>query len=232
MNKLKIIIASAFVVAIGIGIFLACQKEVNKCDLIQKDNPIQPIQFSFRALLTNDTAIDVTFECINDTVYFTYTVCEADENDKYFVVIYDPNNEYPITYNEDSTMCYGLNPYDKDFTSWVFRGEPYPGIPPSPKNPGWITPSPINPGGGTIESGCNCPGTGTCIKDLIKTVEGVKMILCKSLTCNCQCDQYNALADPDNYSVAGITSSLIMFQANVIFINGTEVSKGASFSLL
>jgi len=231
MKKIKIIIATLCVAAIGIGVFLACHKEASEIDkstskLTQKDNPIQ---FEFRALITDDTAIACTFIKHNDTVYFSYILCDAEVEDEYCMIVYDPNNEYPITFNEDSSLAYGLNPNNMEFTSWIFRGEPSnPWDSPSPVNPGRVT-----PGGGTIESGCACANyetTGWCKRGKQETIEGAYMYPCERMSGNCNCPEFASFLGGD-YSIYGVTSSFIVFEANVIYINNQEVQKGDYYSL-
>lgn len=231
MKLYKFILAAVGAAAIGIGIFLACQKELKEVDknsskLVQKDNPTQ---FSFRALLTDNVAIDAVCSYQNDTVHFTYTLCEAVEDDNYYVIIYDPNDEYPITYNEDSTLAYGLNPYDKYFSAWIFRGEPSPGFPPSPSDPGRIIP-PTPP---VIEMYCECePFTsGACFRRPFPSIEGLTKYECIYHMGNCKCKGGIQIESAGNYFIGGITSSLIIFQANVIYVNNNEIAKGSYFSL-
>ena len=227
-NIKKIIIATLCVAVVGIGVFLACHKETSEIDksiskLIQKNNPTQ---FDFRALITDDTAIACTFMKHNDTVYFSYTLCDAEVDDKYCMIVYDPNNEYPITFNKDSSVVYGLNPNNVNFTSWIFRGEPSsPWKPPTPSDPGRIT-------RGTIESGCNCTGGsegGWCIKHKRTTTEGIVIITCERQAGDCECSDYNSMED--SYSVFVFTSSFIMFEANVMYINNQEVQVGDYYTL-
>ncbi|MDD4210722.1 MAG: hypothetical protein PHI52_10345 [Bacteroidales bacterium] len=230
MKKFKYIIAALCVAAIGIGVFLACHKEASEIDkstskLTQKDNPIQ---FEFRALITDETAIACTFIKHNDTVYFSYILCDAEVEDEYCMIVYDPNNEYPITFNEDSSVLYGLNPYNMEFTSWIFRGEPSnPWDPPSPVNPGRVT-----PGGGTVESGCECAygSSGHCEKVGYSTQEGTTLYKCERQFGDCKCPEIASFILGDN-SIYGVTSSFIVFEANVIYINNQEVQKGDYYSL-
>lgn len=221
MKKFKIIIASAFVVAIGIGIFFACDKDLKQVDknnskLVQKDNPEQ---YSVRALYTEDVAIDlVLLKDDSGNVNITYTLSPAQEDDKYMIIVLEPTDEFSLEYNEDSSMVMGICPNGTFYYGW-FWGQPF--------NPSVVTPG-FDGDEFEVRASCvsGCTQQHECT--LTKTPFPEKKSYCQLPCKNCELT-YSAWCRPLYY--ADYTGSAIIFQANLteestITINNSIVNPG------
>lgn len=231
MKIFKIIIASAFVVAIGIGIFFACDKDLKQVDknnskLVQKDNPEE---YNIRALFTDDTAIDIVFYRDNGNISITYTLSPAQPEDVYKIIVIDPNNDFPLTYNEDSSMVMGLNPNDnKNYVGWYFhrKKEPW-----DPCVPGVVTPIDI-----TVTAHCEgCSNPNDCQIDFFELpLEGKKEVRCidKCSTCYLEGSTYTSTTPPDEFE--NIISSMLIFEVNpssTFTINNVLLEPGSSYTI-
>ena len=228
MKKIKIIIATLCVAAIGIGVFLACHKEASEIDkstskLTQKDNPEI---FNVRALYTDDTAINITLEkYVDGSVNITYTLSPAEQDDAYKIIVIDPTDEFPITYNEDSSMAMGLNPYDNEnYIGWIFvqRKEPW-----EIGDPGVVTPGNIQ-----ISAQCyGCTQVGSCVLTITDLpFEGKKSVNCinRCPTCTLSGSVNTSIGQYEN-----MFSSIIVFEADsTITINDTQLEPGDNYSII
>ncbi|OQA93333.1 MAG: hypothetical protein BWY27_00057 [Bacteroidetes bacterium ADurb.Bin234] len=231
MKTYKIIIASAFVVAIGIGIFFACDKDLKQVEknnnkLVQKDNPEE---YNIRALFTDDTAIDIIFYRDNGNISITYTLSPAQPEDMYKIIVIDPNNDFPLTYNEDSSMVMGLNPNDnKNYVGWYFHRGPEPG---NPIGPGVVTPTDIH-----VTAECyGCVEPGECQIDYVELpLEGKKETRCinQCSTCYLSGSTYTSSTPPDEFE--NILSSMLIFEVNpnsTFTINDDLLVPGSSYTI-
>ena len=226
MKKVKFILAALMVVAVGIGIFFACKKEnsnntdTSTAKLTQKDNPEV---YNVRALYTEDTAIEMTLTRYdNGTVNISYSLSPAEPDDKFQIIIIDPDDEYLVSYNEDSSEIKSVGPENVFFYGWMWE---------CPSNPSIITP--LEPGGGLSPTNTARCVSG-CTQDNQCRIHTFKYGGECSQRCENPCDncslRYSIWATSYNYT--NQTGSLIIFEAtSTITINGSIVEPGDYYTI-